>query len=108
MVRTVLHISGDGTTGEREKPVVLPEAPPFQPPSEYATVRLPPGDMNRLKARTGDLLYIADARRWLGGLRSIHARDGQPHDANGVLIASDAYESGNFVPGRPVIVEKLL
>lgn len=79
------------------------------PPPEYAIVRLSAVDMKRMKAREGDLLYVADARRWLGGLRSAHCRAGQPHDVEGmVLIHEQAFRDNDFVPNRPVRVEKVL
>ena len=64
-------------------------------------------DMERMKVKPGDLLYVGDARRWLGGLRSLHCRAGQPHDqGNLVLIAEAAFKAGSFKSNRPVRVEK--
>jgi SSS family solute:Na+ symporter len=76
------------------------------PRPEYAIVRLGQADMERLKAKEGDLIYVADARWWLGGLRSLHCRVGRPHD-NGhvVLMHKEAFGAGNFREGRPVRVE---
>jgi len=80
---------------------------PGTPPPEYAIVRLCENDMTRLKAGPGDLLYVGDARRWLGGLRSTHCRAGEPHNQGNIIwIAEDAFKAGNFVPGRPVRIEK--
>jgi len=63
--------------------------------------------MNRMKAAPGDLLYIADARRWLGGLRSLHVKAGKAHDqGNVVLIAEDAFSAGSFLSNRRVRLEK--
>jgi SSS family solute:Na+ symporter len=63
--------------------------------------------MRRLKASEGDLLYLADARRYLGGLRSIHAKAGAPHDRGDVaLISPAAFSDGNFVRARRVRIEK--
>jgi len=85
--------------------------PPAQPETsgpEYAIVRLSTADLRRLKARPGDLLYVADARRWLGGLRSAHCRAGEPHElGNVVLMSQAAYQAGRFLPGRRVRVEKV-
>lgn len=76
---------------------------------EYPIVRLSSDEMERLKAQPGDLLYIADARWWLGGLRSTHCRAGDPHERPGVvLIHGDTYNDASFVAGRPVRVEKVL
>jgi SSS family solute:Na+ symporter len=94
------HVSGHGSP---------PADPTGPPPPEYAIVRLCAAQMDRLKARPGDLLYVADARRWLGGLRSLHCRAGQPHERGPVvLMAAAAFNSGSFVPGRAVRVEKVL
>jgi SSS family solute:Na+ symporter len=74
---------------------------------EYAIVRLGVADMARMKSKEGDLLYVADARRWLGGLRSSHCRAGKPHDrGNVVLMSAEAFQAGNFRPNRPVRAEK--
>ncbi len=79
-----------------------------QPPTpSYPVVRLSTEDMARMKARQGDLLYVADARRYLGGLRSLHAKAGRPHDQGKVaLIHPGAFKAGSFVSSRPVRVEK--
>ena len=80
-----------------------------QPAAEYPIVRFQAEDMRRMKAEPGDLLYVSDARRWLGGLRSLHCRAGLPHDqGETVLMAAEAFDEGNFLPDHPVRVEKLL
>jgi len=66
-------------------------------------------DMERMKAAPGDLMYVADARKWLGGLRSVHVKIGEPHQEPGVVKMSEAiYQEGNFVKGKGVIVEKVI
>lgn len=81
--------------------------PPGQAQPEYSIVRLGTADMQRLKAREGDLLFVGNARWWLGGLRSLHCRAGTPHDEGKVvLMAQEAFKAGNFLPGRRVRVEK--
>jgi len=110
-------LSDDGTTPpthaltHAEYAALPQDGPPAQDPyqPEYAIVRLGPEDLDRLKARPGDLLYVSDARRWLGGLRSVHCRAGEPHDqGNVVLMAEEAFKRGSFLAGRPVRVEKIL
>ena len=102
-----LKMSADGTSGPADEAIRVPDAPAHQPPASYAVVRLATADMERMKVRPGDLLYVGDARRWLGGLRSLHCRAGQPHDqGNVVLIAEAAFKAGSFKPTRPVRVEK--
>lgn len=63
----------------------------------------------RLKAVKGDLLYVSDARRWLGGLRSIHANLSGIHndDQNVIRISSDLISEGELVPHRPHRIEKI-
>lgn len=80
---------------------------PFQP--EYPIVRLSAGDLQSLRAAPGDLLYIADKRWWLGGLRSTHCRAGEAHDQTSVVwIAQEAYAAARFLSGRRIRVEKIL
>jgi SSS family solute:Na+ symporter len=120
-----LQLSEDGTLGptqaaalavsepdviqavEDGQPGTSLKRPPAQPPPAYPVVRLSGEDMRRMKVREGDLLYVADARRWLGGLRSLHVRAGKAHDqGNVVLIAEEAFQAGSFLPNRRVRVEK--
>lgn len=73
-------------------------------------VHLSEAKMQELHAQEGDLLYIADQRFWLGGLRSIHAKAGEPHqdgDMN-LYLTADAAEQGDLLLDRPVMVEKIL
>lgn len=106
-IKAALRISEEGTTGPMGGEVRLPDAPADQPAAVYPLVRLSVEDMTRMKANEGDLLYIADARRWLGGLRSLHCRAGEPHhEGNVVLVSEEAFKAGNFRPNRPVRVEK--
>jgi SSS family solute:Na+ symporter len=46
-------------------------------------------DMILMKANPGDLVYLSDKRKWMGGLKSIHSVFGKPHDEKGkVYITS--------------------
>lgn len=58
--------------------------------------------MKKLKAHVGDLLYVSDARRWLGGLRSVHVKAGRPHaqEPNVILISQDLINEGELIEGR--------
>ncbi len=77
--------------------------------SDDELVHLSKADMEKMKAVPGDLLYVADARGWLGGLRSIHIKAGEMHDDEGMIrISKKAIEDGNFLDGRPVKVEKII
>ena len=64
-------------------------------------------DMAIMKAEIGDLVYISDKRKWMGGLKSIHAVFGQPHDEEGmVYITPDQIKHGMFVDGKMLEAEK--
>lgn len=64
-------------------------------------------DMERMAADVGDLVYISDKRKWLGGLKSIHTRYGEPHDENGIVyITTEHEERGIFVKGKVLEAEK--
>ncbi|MBT7373970.1 MAG: sodium:solute symporter family protein [Candidatus Marinimicrobia bacterium] len=72
-------------------------------------VRFSIGDMESMGAGVGDLVYLADERKWLGGLKSIHSVYGEPHKEDGVVhITQFQVESGLFDEKRKLIVEKEL
>ena len=61
------------------------------------SVRFSKKDMKIMKAKPGDLVYLSDSRRWLGGLKSIHSIYGEPHDQEGIVyIDKDQNLSGRF------------
>jgi SSS family solute:Na+ symporter len=77
-------------------------------PAAGETVSLSRETLERLKARPGDLLYVSDARAYLGGLRSLHIHAGEPHAKGPVAILTDEKrEEGNLLPSRRVRVEKI-
>lgn len=64
-------------------------------------------DMAKMKAEVGDLVYICDARKILGGLKSIHSVYGEPHDEDGVVyINEDQHKNGQFIESKPLTAEK--
>lgn len=64
-------------------------------------------DMKRMEADPGDLVYITDARKWMGGLKSVHSVFGEPHDEDGVVyITRENFEQGQFVEGKKILAEK--
>ena len=73
-------------------------------------LRLSARAMDRLKAGEGDILYISDARWWLGGIFSARLHALKPHDLDDslVLISRENASEGNLRPERPVRVEKIL
>lgn len=76
---------------------------------EPSHARLPGPVMIKLQIEPGDLLYISDSRWWLGGLRSVHLKAGEPHgQGNRVLIGAEEMAAGNLKHNRPVRIEKLM
>ena len=70
-------------------------------------IRMDREAMNHLAAEQGDLAYVCDKRKWLGGLRSAHAHfDGVHSSGETVLLAQDIYDNGHFLPGKLLVVEK--
>jgi SSS family solute:Na+ symporter len=64
-------------------------------------------DMNRMSAQPGDFVYITDARKFLGGLKSIHSVLGQPHNEEGIVyLTREHVEQGQFVEARKLLAEK--
>ena len=64
-------------------------------------------DMERMAADVNDLVYISDKRKWLGGLKSIHTRYGEPHDEDGIVyITSHHEEHGIFIKDKILEAEK--
>ena len=70
-------------------------------------IKFSKNDMGRMKAEVGDLVYLCDNRKWLGGLKSIHSVYGNPHDEDGVvIITNEQQQSGLFDKGRKLFGEK--
>ena len=64
-------------------------------------------DLNKMQADPGDLVYITDARKWLGGLKSIHSIYGEPHSEDGIVYITNEHRmQGQFVKNKTVIAEK--
>ena len=92
--------------GER---LLLTVVPIDRPENEANVVTLHPDDLARLHAKPGDMLYAADRRWWLGGLRSAHVRAGQPGGQPGtVAIDRRSLAPGELGPQTQVRVEKIL
>lgn len=74
---------------------------------EEETVNFSKQDMETMKANVGDLVYLCDARKYLGGLKSVHSVLGEPHDEPGlVYISNEDLLNGVFEEGRKLIGEK--
>ena len=71
------------------------------------SIRFSKNDMLKMKAEVGDLVYLCDNRKWLGGLKSIHSVYGDPHDTDGVvMITNNQQQSGLFDQDRKLFGEK--
>ncbi len=71
------------------------------------TVNFSTTEMVKMKANPGDLVYLTDARKWFGGLKSIHSVFGEPHNENGIVyVIKDHIEQGQFVKDKVLIAEK--
>ncbi|MCX8106477.1 MAG: sodium:solute symporter family protein [Ignavibacterium album] len=71
------------------------------------TIHFSQNDMKRMAAEVGDLVYISDARKYLGGLKSVHTVYGEPHQEDGIVyISSEHLEQGQFVKGKILTAEK--
>ncbi len=66
-------------------------------------------DMQTMAANPGDLVYLSDKRKWLGGLKSIHSVYGEPHDENGIAYINDEQRKvGIFAKDKILEAEKEL
>ena len=73
------------------------------------TVGFSINDMEVMAADVGDLVYLADERKWLGGLKSIHSVYGDSHTEDGTVYITQAHvEMGMFDPERKLRAEKEL
>ena len=73
------------------------------------TVGFSINDMEVMAADVGDLVYLADERKWLGGLKSIHSVYGDSHTEDGTVYITQAHvEMGMFNPERKLRAEKEL
>lgn len=70
-------------------------------------INLSKHDMNKMYAEEGDLVYVTDARKYLGGLKSFHSRFGKPHNEEGIIyISREHVKNGLLIKGRPLTAEK--
>ena len=70
-------------------------------------IRFSNSDMEKMSANPGDLVYLCDARGWLGGLKSIHSIYGEPHEDEGVVYMNEENAArGIFEEGKTLKAEK--
>ena len=71
------------------------------------TVNFSKSDMEAMKANVGDLIYLTDARKWMGGLKSVHSVYGEPHEEDGIVYITEEHtKQAQFVKDKPVTAEK--
>ena len=74
---------------------------------EDDTIHFSINDMKKMAADVGDLVYITDARRYFGGLKSAHSIYGEPHNEDGIAyISQEHLDQGQFVKGKALRAEK--
>lgn len=74
---------------------------------EDDTVNFSTADMAKMKANPGDLVYLSDKRKWLGGLKSVHSVYGESHNENGIVyVSKDHVDQGQFIKGKLLLAEK--
>ena len=77
------------------------------PPQDDGGLALHPDDLALMSADVGDMIYVADGRWYLGGLRAAHAVVTSSDGTKGVLkIPSDVVTSNNLLPEKGVRVER--
>jgi SSS family solute:Na+ symporter len=76
-------------------------------PGDDDIINFSTSDMAKMKAYKGDLVYLTDSRKWLGGLKSIHSVFGEPHNEDGIVYVNKEHiEQGQFVKGKFLSAEK--
>lgn len=76
---------------------------------EQEDIRFSKEDMEKMAANPGDLVYLSDKRKYFGGLKSIHAVYGEPHDEKGIVyITEEHLKGGLFVKNKILFAEKEL
>lgn len=74
---------------------------------EENVINLSKEDMKDMAAEIGDMVYLCDARKYLGGLKSVHTRVGEPHDDKGLVFISKEHKlSALFQEDKMLFAEK--
>ncbi|MFA5804732.1 MAG: hypothetical protein WC879_08805 [Melioribacteraceae bacterium] len=64
-------------------------------------------EMKSMEAEVGDLIYLCDARKYLGGLKSVHTKLGKPHNEESIVYIGNEHKlSALFQEGKILYVEK--
>ncbi|KAF0139786.1 MAG: Na+/proline symporter [Stygiobacter sp.] len=94
-----------GKVNEREGEVITAQWRVRKDNEDYISVSK--ADMKKMEAEVGDLVYVCDKRKYLGGLKSFHSKYGEPHEENGVVYIGEEHRlSAQFQEGKIVTVEK--
>jgi SSS family solute:Na+ symporter len=76
-------------------------------PGDEEIINFSKNDMEKMQADVGDLVYICDARKIFGGLKSVHAVYGEAHNEEGIVYISDEHKKqAQFVDERIITAEK--
>ena len=77
--------------------------------SASTEVNLPRQVMKDLYVDEGDLLYLSDARWWLGGFRATHVKAGPPSESDETLdLPRSVLNESNLLADRKTRVEKIM
>ena len=72
-------------------------------------VQVPASIREKLELKPGDLLHVADSRRWLGGLRSVQLPVAEEPCEEGTVVVSPAsLEKGYLIAGKRTRLEKIM
>ena len=73
-------------------------------------ISIPSAMADRMKADVGDIIYLADSRWWLGGLRSVHTPISAIHgdDDGSIHLTSALVREGSLLIKRKHTIEKIL
>ena len=94
-----------GKVNEREGEVITAHWRVRKDNEDYISVSK--ADMKKMEAEVGDLVYVCDKRKYLGGLKSFHSKYGEPHEENGVVYIGEEHRlSAQFQESKLVTVEK--
>ncbi|NWF51139.1 MAG: sodium:solute symporter family protein [Ignavibacteriaceae bacterium] len=70
-------------------------------------VNLSREDMKKMEAEIGDIIYLCDTRKYLGGLKSVHTKVGEPHNETGIVYISKEHKlTALFQEGKMLYAEK--
>jgi len=73
-------------------------------------ISIPSAMADQMKAEVGDIIYLADSRWWLGGLRSVHTPISAIHgdDESAIRLTSTLVREGSLLVKRRHTIEKII